>query len=107
MSLWCSRYGSGSFWLGEEGELAEQRVSGGDQTFCNLDSLLGFVRGGCVCRQARIFQLIPPTPQVREWLESLTKLCSHRAFHRVVTPSVVARMPCCASREMQANRAAS
>ena len=75
-----------SFRLSEEGELAEQRVSGGDQPFCSLDSLLGFVRGGCVCGQAGIFQLVSPTPQVRERPEIFAKLCPHRAFHRVVTP---------------------
>lgn len=73
------------FWLSKEGELAEQRVGGGDQPLCRLDSLLSFVRGGCVCRQAGIFQLVPPAPQVRERPETLAKLCPHRAFHRVLT----------------------
>src|SRR5262245_33461185 len=74
-----------SFRLSEEGELTEQRVSGGDQPFCSLDSLLGFVHGGCVCGQAGIFQLVSSAPQVRERPETLAKLCPHRAFHRVVT----------------------
>ena len=77
---------SRSFRLGEESELAEQRVRGGDQPFCNFNSLLGFVGCGCVCGQAGIFQLVSPTPQVRERPETFAKLCPHRAFHRVVTP---------------------
>ncbi len=74
-----------SFRQSEERELAEQHLSGTDEAFCQLNSLLGFVRRGYVCGQAGIFQLIPSAPEVCERPEALAKLSPDRAFHRIMT----------------------
>jgi len=60
--------------LTEEGQLTEQLVSGGDKIPCNFNSLLSFLRRRGVFREARIFQLIPSTPEICKRPESVTEL---------------------------------
>src|SRR5260221_14593251 len=80
---WRSRYGSG-LWLNEEGKLTKQLSSGRDKASCNLNRLLSFVGGGCICWQTRIFQLVAPTAEVGKRPEALAKLGPDGPFHRIV-----------------------
>lgn len=51
---------------------------------CNHNGLLGFVCRCRISRHARVFEFIPPTPQVREWAEALAELSPDRALHSVM-----------------------
>jgi hypothetical protein len=70
--------------LAEEGKLGQQPARGGDKTVCCPCCLLGFLRGGCICGQVRVFQFVAAPPENPERPESVSELSPDRLFDRVV-----------------------